>query len=472
MNIDNNILSEEQYAQAISGEGEYWDNFVEERLQRGEMPGSLDYRIAFTQNRYNHGWRPFCVGVHGINLRMKEVQYILKAATQRPGMKVLDLGCGAGWLSLELARLGAHVTGVDISPTNLALGRYMAETNSRNFPFLYQGFAGLPCKLENFGSVEYVFDDLNKITLPTHEYDAVVVMDSLHHVMHAERLLEQVREALKPNGLFVGIDHTFATSKTHIFNEFMMPWLEEFYAWVTANDPTWFYDGVIALGDQHNWGAFSIDYDPTPVEGSKAFSEQLFAELLEVIQSNRSKEAKAQISHIESDSKTSVDGESPFEDVSIKRLTRLLVEEFQVHRFETICPFIQPEQHIPTYRTEKERLFQHYLSAIMIEMGENAIKRNEADGQWMIFHLGPVPQAGTPIPSIPEVEHIRQNLSAWEAFYELSERHGKLASYVSRLEEEVARKNAALRELEKSVQTRETELNEARAPKLPWKKRG
>ena len=164
------------YDQALAGEGEYWDNFIAERLLRGEMPGSIDWRINFTQFRYNHKWLPLCLGPFGINFRMREIHYLLTQAGARAGMRVLDLGCGAGWLSLELARQGAHVTALDISPTNLAIGRHMAATNARNFPFLYQGFAGLPCRLEDFGGVDYAYADLNTITLPTSRVpDAIVV---------------------------------------------------------------------------------------------------------------------------------------------------------------------------------------------------------------------------------------------------------------------------------------------------------
>ena len=132
------------YAQALAGKGEYWDNFIANRLlQHDEIPGSVDFRIFFTQFSYKHNWGPPCLGPIAINFREREIKYILQRASGTPGMRVLDLGCGAGWLSLEMARQDAHVTAVDISPTNLALGRYMVETNARNFPFLYQKFAGL-----------------------------------------------------------------------------------------------------------------------------------------------------------------------------------------------------------------------------------------------------------------------------------------------------------------------------------------
>ena len=36
------------------------------------------------------------------------------------GLRVLDVGCGSGYFSREMARRGALVTGVDISPRMLA----------------------------------------------------------------------------------------------------------------------------------------------------------------------------------------------------------------------------------------------------------------------------------------------------------------------------------------------------------------
>ncbi|MEO8286805.1 MAG: methyltransferase domain-containing protein [Chloroflexota bacterium] len=459
--------TDEQYAQALAGEGEYWDTFVAKWLLRGKMPGSIDFRIAFTQNRSEHDWRPFCLGMPGINFRLREIRYILDKAAPRPGVRVLELGCGAGWLSLELARLGAHVTGIDISPTNLALGRYMAETNARNFPYLYQGFAGLPCKLEDFGSVEYVFGDLNKIDLPPNEYDVVVVADSLHHIADMERLVEQVRATLKPDGVFVGIDHAFATLRTTRFNIAVGTRFQQFYKWVTENDPEWLYDHVIDLGKRHDWGVLNVDYSPEPVPGFEHFARQLFEELLEVVRREMPAEMLAQ-AQVEKPPRQESDPveESPFEDVSAERLAGLLLESFEAEHFSTIGPFIEPLLRIPEYRSQKERVFQHYLSAMLIELGEYAIATEYADGQWFLFCLKPERPDGVRVQqpyseAAKEISQVRQLMGEVE----------KMRSYIQHLEAENIRKDAALKEAEQYQRRLEAEIAELRRPRLPWKKR-
>ncbi|HEX9989287.1 MAG TPA: methyltransferase domain-containing protein [Chloroflexia bacterium] len=505
--------AQEGYKHALAGEGEFWDNFIAQRLLRGELPGSIDWRLTFSQFRYNHDWRPLSLGPQLVNFRLPEIRYVLATATPRPGMRVLDLGCGAGWLSLEMARRGAHVTGMDISPTNLALGRYMAETNARNFPYLYQRFAGLSCRLEEFGSVEYAYADLNRITLPTSEYDAVVVWDSLHHVANLEGLLEQVRAALKPGGSFIGVDHSFATSRTNTFNRVALPWLDDLSAWIGANDPIWLYEGVSRLAAQHDWGVLGVDYDNTPIPGFKDFSEQLLAEMADIIRGSLRQETLGKDqAHMESAWKApQAEEESPFEDVSAQRVMSTLLTEFQAERFYTIGPFVQPERHIPHYRGEEERIFQHYLSAMLVRVGEQAIVRGQADGQWFLFHLSPSrpgpDQAQTfarytgqevdkPAYALHlEAELDRQsteleqrlahitNLKAIVAHQDttLADQQAALAildtslkerlDYVARLEQDLERKNSELASLQGYARRLEGELAEARKPRLPWKRR-
>ena len=442
----------DEYTQALSGEGEYWDSFVATRLLRGEIRGSLDWRLNLTQFRFNHGWRPLCLGTASINFRLSEIHYVLTHAVPRPGARVLDLGCGSGWLSLELARRGAHVTALDISPANLALARHLASTNARNFPYLYQRFAGLPCHLEQFGSVEYSYADLNTVDLPHAEFDAVVVWDALHHVANLERLLEHVRHALKPGGIFIGVDHAFATRRTELFNLGALPLLNDLSSWITEHDPTWLYESVNRHARQLDLGLMSIDYDPTPVPGFAPFLEELRAELLELVRSTGDGQSSAQ-----SAAQTGVSEESPFEDVSAIRLMRVLLSEFHANCFTTLCPYIMPEKYIPAYRAEAERLFQHYLAAFLMKIGEQAINTGQADGQWFLFHLTPDK------PPHHEVEKALNALT-WQTMRE------EQLAYIAHLETEVQRKNAALSELTERLIRREQELVQARAPKLPWKR--
>lgn len=66
----------------------------------------------------------------------------------RPGMKVLDLGCGDGTTAIPAAELGADITGIDISRTLVKAGnKRIAEKNLSNIK-IEQGdamdLAGLP----------------------------------------------------------------------------------------------------------------------------------------------------------------------------------------------------------------------------------------------------------------------------------------------------------------------------------------
>ncbi|HEY5173330.1 MAG TPA: class I SAM-dependent methyltransferase [Acidimicrobiia bacterium] len=57
---------------------------------------------------------------------VQEIDFLVEALELRPGMRVLDAGCGPGRHALELARRGIAVVGVDTSPDFLALARAAA----------------------------------------------------------------------------------------------------------------------------------------------------------------------------------------------------------------------------------------------------------------------------------------------------------------------------------------------------------
>lgn len=77
------------------------------------------------------------------------------------GWRILDAGCGAGAMSVELAARGANVIGVDLSPQIVAFA-------ASNLP-----------EFANGGSVELHSGDM--LSPKWGEFDAVVAMDSLIH---------------------------------------------------------------------------------------------------------------------------------------------------------------------------------------------------------------------------------------------------------------------------------------------------
>ncbi|MVO99041.1 class I SAM-dependent methyltransferase [Paenibacillus lutrae] len=94
------------------------------------------------------------------------------------GESVLDLGCGTGSLSVELAELGADVTGVDLSET-------MIEQARLKYP-------GLRFEVGDMRSYR------------SHRpFDAVFSNAALHWVPQADEAARTVAEALKPGGRLV-----------------------------------------------------------------------------------------------------------------------------------------------------------------------------------------------------------------------------------------------------------------------------
>lgn len=115
----------------------------------------------------------------------------IRNVAHKPGARVLDLGCGSGWLALELARNGCHVDAYDISPKAIALARKMLAEN--------------PYK-EGFGSVTYHLQDVSEVDLGTNTYDAVSGWSSFHHMPDVPAFMEKVDRALRPGGVVATMD--------------------------------------------------------------------------------------------------------------------------------------------------------------------------------------------------------------------------------------------------------------------------
>jgi SAM-dependent methyltransferase len=93
------------------------------------------------------------------------------------GMSVLELGCGAGYFTRELARSGADIVAIDVSPELLEIAR-------------------ANCSAPN---VRYEIQNAYELSYPDADFDSVVGSSVLHH-LEIEEALREIYRVLKPGG--------------------------------------------------------------------------------------------------------------------------------------------------------------------------------------------------------------------------------------------------------------------------------
>jgi SAM-dependent methyltransferase len=100
------------------------------------------------------------------------------------GRRVLDLGCGAGENAITMARLGAHVIAIDVSPAQLALGRRLADA------------AEVRVEWHESDAADLAF-------LRADSIDLAFSAGAVHEIEDFDRLLRQVHRVLRPGAAFV-----------------------------------------------------------------------------------------------------------------------------------------------------------------------------------------------------------------------------------------------------------------------------
>ncbi len=112
------------------------------------------------------------------------VRFLLKSGI-KPGMKVLDIGCGMGimtcWLSEIIGKTG-EVVGIDSSEEQLAIAREIAEEEERNVTFKC-----MPAT------------DLNSLDM---DFDFIFCRFLLVHLKNPKKAVQDIFSLLKPGGIF------------------------------------------------------------------------------------------------------------------------------------------------------------------------------------------------------------------------------------------------------------------------------
>jgi ubiquinone/menaquinone biosynthesis C-methylase UbiE len=95
----------------------------------------------------------------------------------KPGMKVLEIGCGTGFFTQEIIKKHVKLTAIDISPELIEVAKnIIIDTN-----------------------LEFVIENAYKMTFPDHTFDAVIGSSVIHH-LDVDLALNEFYRVLKPGG--------------------------------------------------------------------------------------------------------------------------------------------------------------------------------------------------------------------------------------------------------------------------------
>ena len=165
---------------------------MNDRVPNGRAPN--DYALG-----HNHDELQRLIGQSRFLGELTEE--VLRAAGVRPGMRVLDVGCGAGDVSFLAATLvgrDGSVIGVDRSAEAIALAKRRAAD------------VGL-------ANVSFVTQDLQDLATEA-RFDAIIGRLVLMYFPEPDALLRRLLELLVPGGIvaFHEFDVTVATSEPHV----------------------------------------------------------------------------------------------------------------------------------------------------------------------------------------------------------------------------------------------------------------
>lgn len=137
----------------------------------------------------------------------------------RPDMRLLDVGCGPGTITADLATHVAHATGVDAAPQQPPSG------------------------------VEFIQSDAESLPFEDNTFDVAFAAQALHHVPNPVSALQEMQRVVKPGGIIASREVDYGAMTWYPANQGISRWRAIFSVIAALSDmepnagrhlPTWF----------------------------------------------------------------------------------------------------------------------------------------------------------------------------------------------------------------------------------------
>ncbi|POX40212.1 SAM-dependent methyltransferase [Streptomyces sp. Ru73] len=165
---------------------------------------------------YTHGHHESVLRSHTWRTAANSAAYLLDSL--KPHMKVLDIGCGPGTITADLAALvpDGSVTGLEHAPDVLSQARAVAAER------------GLT-------NVHFAVGDVHHLDYPDDSFCVVHAHQVLQHVGDPVQALREMRRVTKPGGIVAVRDGDYATMTWHPAVPGMDEWLDLYRRVARAN---------------------------------------------------------------------------------------------------------------------------------------------------------------------------------------------------------------------------------------------
>ena len=201
-------------------------------------------------------------------LREKELQSpklllwrdeLVKHLKEKNSLRILDIGCGAGFFSIILSQLGHIVTGIDITPNMIEESKLLAQSVG--------------------STAQFAVMDAENLNFDDNTFDIIVARNVTWNLPHPDKAYAEWLRVIRPGGLILNYDaeharnHHELPKSVHHAHEYVSDDLKErchtIYHMLKISSftrPQWDKELLTKLG------ASSVSIDPTV--GPRIYSEE------------------------------------------------------------------------------------------------------------------------------------------------------------------------------------------------------